>query len=172
MANIIDVTEKKKRQRKTEYLSFHDELTGLYNRHYSQEELKKLNKSRKYPVSIIIGDLDNLKAINDTFGHLEGDRYIKKAANIIKSLLRNEDIIARVGGDEFVIILPNTTKKTAASITQRIREKFKVENKKIDKSIKFDISLGISTAENKKTNLINCYHLADQNMYKNKNNKY
>jgi diguanylate cyclase (GGDEF)-like protein/PAS domain S-box-containing protein len=172
MANIIDVTEKKKRQKKIEYLSFHDELTGLYNRHYLQEELKKLNISRQYPVSIIIGDLDNLKAINDNLGHLAGDKYIKKAANIIKSLLRNEDIIARVGGDEFVIILPNTTKKTASSITQRIREKFKLKNKASDESIKFDISLGISTVKNKKNDLINCYHLADQNMYKNKNNKY
>jgi len=63
-------------------------------------------------------------------------------------------------------------KKTAASITKRIRRKFNLENKKTNASIKFDISLGISTAENKKTNLINCYHLADQNMYKNKNNKY
>ena len=172
MANIIDVTEKKKRQKKIEYLSFHDELTGLYNRHYLQEELKKLNMSRQYPVSIIIGDLDNLKAINDNLGHLAGDKYIKKAANIIKSLLRNEDIIARVGGDEFVIILPNTTKKTASLITKRIREKFKLENKASDESIKFDISLGISTVKNKKNDLINCYHLADQNMYKNKNNKY
>ncbi|OEG62268.1 MAG: hypothetical protein BHK79_07150 [Halanaerobium sp. MDAL1] len=171
MANIIDVTEKIKRQKKIEYLSFHDELTDLYNRHYLQEELKKLNKSRQYPVSIIIGDLDNLKAINDNLGHLAGDKYIKKAANIIKSLLRNEDIIARVGGDEFVITLPNTTKKTASSITKRIREKFELENKKSDKSIKFDISLGISTAKNKKNDLINCYHLADQNMYKNKNKK-
>jgi diguanylate cyclase (GGDEF)-like protein/PAS domain S-box-containing protein len=171
MANIIDVTEKKKRQKKIEYLSFHDELTGLYNRHYLQEELKKLNKSRKYPVSIIIGDLDNLKAINDNFGHLSGDKYIKKAANLIKSLLRNEDIIARVGGDEFVIILPHTTNKTAAAITQRIREKFNLENKKTDESIKFDISLGISTAKNNKTDLIDCYHIADQNMYKSKNNK-
>jgi diguanylate cyclase (GGDEF)-like protein len=150
MANIINVTKKIKRQKEIEYLSFHDELTGLYNRHYLQEELKKLNKSRKYPISIIIGDLDNLKAINDNFGHLAGDKYIKKAANIIKSLLRKEDIIARVGGDEFVIVLPNTTNKTAESITKRIREKFKLENKKIDRSIKFDISLGISTAKNKK----------------------
>jgi len=168
MTNIIDVTEKKK----IEHLSFHDELTGLYNRHYLKEELKKLNKSRKYPVTIIIGDLDNLKVINDNLGHLAGDKYIKKAANIIKSLLRNEDTIGRVGGDEFVIILPNTTNKTAAAITQRIRKKFNLENKKTDESIKFDISLGISTAKNKKTDLIDCYHLADQNMYKNKNNKF
>jgi diguanylate cyclase (GGDEF)-like protein len=109
--------------------------------------------------------------INDTFGHLLGDKYIKKAADIIKSLLRNEDIIARVGGDEFVIILPNTTKKTAAEIAERIRNKFKIENKNTDKSIKLDISVGISTAKNKKTDLMSCYHLADQNMYKNKNNK-
>jgi len=171
MANIIDVTEKKKRQGKIEYLSFHDELTGLYNRHYLHEELKKINKSRKYPVSIIIGDLDNLKAINDNFGHLAGDKYIKKAANIIQSLLRNEDTIARIGGDEFVIILPHTNNKKATAITKRISEKFNLENKKSDISIKFDISLGISTAKDKKIDLIEHYHLADQNMYKNKNNK-
>lgn len=116
-----DVSVEKITENRLEYLSFHDELTALYNRRYFENELEKFNQSRKLPISIIIGDLDNLKYINDNFGHKTGDKYLVKAAKIMKDNFRNEDIIARIGGDEFAAILPDTNTETAAKISERIR---------------------------------------------------
>ncbi|RAK06961.1 PAS domain S-box-containing protein/diguanylate cyclase (GGDEF)-like protein [Halanaerobium saccharolyticum] len=168
LANLIDVSKKVEQRQKIEYLSFHDELTGVYNRHYLKKEIDKLNSSKKYPVSIIIGDLDNLKKVNDKFGHLKGDFYIKKAAEIIKSSLRSEDILARVGGDEFVILLAETTRKEAEKISDRITTNFEKENHKNEYPADFKISLGISTANDESRDIQVCYELADKNMYKNK----
>lgn len=168
LANLIDISHKIAQRKKIEYLSFHDELTGVYNRHYLKNEIEKLNNSRKYPISIIIGDLDNLKKVNDNYGHLKGDQYIKKAANIIKNLLREEDIIARVGGDEFVILLPETSKIEAEKISNRIEKKVYQQNLKIDLPVELKISLGSSTSNNKDEDLYDCYEKADKKMYQNK----
>ncbi len=84
-------------------------MTGLYNRRFYEEKVRKLNTERNFPISLIIGDVNGLKLINDVFGHLKGDELLQKAALAIRNSCRSDEIIARWGGDEFVILLPKTT---------------------------------------------------------------
>lgn len=115
-----DFTDKKEKQAEIEYLSFHDHLTGLYNRRFFDEELRRLNTPRNLPLSLLIFDVNGLKLTNDAFGHLAGDRLLKKVAQIMQEKSRSDDIIARVGGDEFVILLPQTDIKQAKELAKRI----------------------------------------------------
>lgn len=103
-----------------EYLSYHDQLTGLYNRRFFEEELKRLDTKRNLPISVIMADLNGLKLANDAFGHDLGDKLLQKTAEILKSSCREDDIIARLGGDEFVVLLPNTSEQQAEQIVNRI----------------------------------------------------
>lgn len=167
----LNIDPYKKRQQQIEFLSFHDELTGLYNRRYLQNELKRLNGSRKYPISIIVGDLDNLKNVNDSFGHGIGDQYLKKTAGLLKEVLRSEDIIARTGGDEFVVLLLQTNKFTVKKICNRIKEEFEKYNRQKCLLKNLSISLGSSTAESSTDNLNIAYEQADKKMYINKRSK-
>ncbi|MBC8389467.1 MAG: diguanylate cyclase [Actinobacteria bacterium] len=139
---ISDITVQKKKEEKLRYKSFHDTLTGLYNRAYFEEELKRLDTSRQLPLSMLIGDINGLKLINDAFGYKEGDLILKGMADILKKSCRADDIIARWGGDEFVIMLPNTCEDVVGKIISRVRrecEKFNYKN------IPLNISLGFST---------------------------
>ena len=99
-----DVTELFEKQQKIEYLSFHDELTGLYNRRYMEDSLHRLNTARNLPYTIVMLDLNNLKLMNDIFGHEMGDQLLKNAANFLRGIFRADDIICRIGGDEFCIL--------------------------------------------------------------------
>lgn len=165
---LIDINNQKKDAKKIEYLSFHDELTGLYNRRYFNAEMNKLNKSRKYPISIIIGDINNLKLINDNFGHKMGDRYIKLVGKAFKSALRKEDVTARISGDEFAVILSKTSKKTVRKIGNRIKKELKKINKKNKLPKPISIAIGYNTITSKKERLEHCYDQADKNMYEDK----
>ena len=104
-----DITERKKVEENLIYLNYHDHLTGLYNRRFFEEVLKMLDKEEYLPISIIMCDINGLKLVNDSFGHYSGDALLKKAAETIKKACRKDDIIARIGGDEFVVILPKVT---------------------------------------------------------------
>ncbi|SIQ01055.1 sensor domain-containing diguanylate cyclase [Halanaerobium kushneri] len=168
LINLVDVSRRIEREKEIKYLSYHDELTDLYNRRYFEEEMERLDDSRLYPISIIIGDLDNLKAVNDNYGHLLGDEYLRKAAQILKELLRSEDVVARIGGDEFAILLSETDKKAAAHICERIKAEFNQYNNADSFPIEFKISLGCATARKKTKKLTDIYNQADKNMYKNK----
>ncbi len=165
---IEDINSKKIQEEKIKYLSYHDQLTGIYNRRYFEIELERLSDSRQHPISIVIGDLDNLKFVNDNFGHRMGDKYIKKAADIISSTVRTEDIIARIGGDEFALLLPETDRNSAASLCKRICEKCRNFNKETDLPVPLRISLGYAVTDNDKNNLDKIFELADKNMYKDK----
>lgn len=137
-----DVTERLNREKEIEYLSFHDVLTGLLNRRFLEEEMKRLNTSRNLPISLIMCDVNRLKLINDAFGHEKGDDLIKFAAHVLKESCRPEDLVARWGGDEFIIFLP----KTNFDDSRKIIERIKLNSLKYNiNSIQLSIACGSST---------------------------
>ncbi len=160
-----DITDRRKAEEKVEYLSFHDVLTDLYNRAYFEEELKRLDTSRQLPLTIVMGDLNGLKFINDAYGHAYGDTFLKRIADILKDSFREEDIIARWGGDEFIAILPRTTLSDTNKIIKRIKILCK---KRSTKDIPLSISIGASTKKTSKSNILDIIKKAEDKMYKNK----
>lgn len=152
-------------QQQIRYMSFHDQLTGLYNRNFFNEEINRLDTSRKLPISIIITDFNDLKYINDSYGHKIGDKFLKTYAQILKKNSRQEDIIARWGGDEFVILLPNTDENLTEKLLERLKNA--VENVEI-KGEKMSIAFGYAIKASPDQDIEETFRQADQNMYENK----
>ena len=165
---LYDVTLQRQREAKIRYYSFYDSLTGLYNRSFFDEELKRLDTERMLPLSLIMGDTNGLKLINDTFGHLEGDRLLKEVARVLKEVCRKEDIIARIGGDEFVMILPHVDREGAESIIRRIRENCCALS---SIPIRTSISLGCATKEDSFRDIKSVFKQAEEEMYSTKLNE-
>ncbi|SHH49549.1 HD domain-containing phosphohydrolase [Clostridium grantii] len=160
-----DATEKREKQTRIKYLSYHDSLTGLYNRRFYEEELQRLDIERNLPISLVMVDLNGLKLTNDAFGHKTGDEIIKKTANIIKKVCRADEIIARIGGDELIILLPKTDSKDAENIIQRIDDYIKAE--KYDKVI-FSASMGYAVKTDMSQNMDKVFKEAEDFMYRRK----
>lgn len=160
-----DITERNMKEEKIEYLSFHDMLTGLYNRRFLEEEAKRLDVPRNLPFTVIMGDVNRLKLVNDAFGHEKGDELIVKAAESIKNSCRPEDLIARWGGDEFIIFLPKTSKEDAQKIVERIQL---TASSKTVNSIGVSIAFGVATKAFLNETLAETMRLAEDAMYKSK----
>ena len=155
---IISISDREK-------MLYKDMMTGLYNKNFFEEELSRLDTKRQLPISIIMGDVNGLKLINDAFGHQMGDSTLKKAAEIMFSSFREEDIICRVGGDEFIVLLPKTSEETALKVIERVKNKCEINPLDF---LKISISFGVATKESKDTDINNVLKKAENKMYFNK----
>jgi diguanylate cyclase (GGDEF)-like protein/PAS domain S-box-containing protein len=164
-----DVTDSKKKESEITFLSYHDVLTGLYNRAFFEEETHRLDTVRQLPISVIMGDVNGLKLTNDVFGHAEGDNLLVRIADILRECCRDEDIIARVGGDEFCILLPMTSYAAASDICRRIYTRCdKVEYGLPSGSAKLSISLGFATKTEQSESIHGITKAAEDSMYRRK----
>ena len=160
-----DITKRKRYEQQLKYVGAHDQLTGLYNRRFLEKEIKRLDTLRQLPISIIMGDLNGLKLANDVFGHQKGDNLLIKTAKIIRKSCRQEDLIARWGGDEFVIFLPQTSAKTAEEISRRIKKKCSSQK---SGPVQLSIALGWATKNRAVENIWQVLKEASDKMYSDK----
>ncbi|AEA33886.1 GGDEF domain-containing protein [Hippea maritima] len=165
--SIKDITYKYLKEKEIEYISLHDDLTGLYNRRFFKEELKRLFDRRSYPLALVIFDINGLKMVNDILGHTWGDWLIKKVAETLKSSVRAVDLIARIGGDEFVLLMVNTTEEGVKRCILRIKERLDEENKKESHSY-LSVSIGYAIQNGKFKDSEKLFASADESMYKEK----
>jgi len=165
-AVMVDITERKQADEALKHLSTHDALTGLYNRGFFLEEMARLERGRKFPVSIVMADVDYLKETNDQDGHATGDALLKRVAQVLIAAFRAEDVIARIGGDEFAVLLPASDAASAKVSLQRVRHVIQ-KNNAAHPGTPIHISLGMSTAENPAP-LARVLSEADANMYREK----
>jgi diguanylate cyclase len=165
VVTFMDNTERKKNEDYIKYLSYHDSLTGLYNRMFFETELEKLDSESNLPLSIIYGDVNGLKLTNDIFGHAWGDALLQKSAKILKRVCREKDVVARVGGDEFAVLLPSTNFADAVQIVDKIKKEFSEEQ---IFAIKGSISMGCATKTRSDQKIKRTIELAEDRMYKEK----
>jgi diguanylate cyclase (GGDEF)-like protein len=153
---------------KLQYAGLHDPLSGLYNRTFFEQEMKRL-ETADCPVGIVICDLDCLKVVNDTLGHSSGDQMIRAAANVIIESCRKEDIIARIGGDEFAILVTNNA---TLSVLKDISKKIvaiAAEHRCIQPENALYLSVGYALkASGEVERLADAFKIADANMYNHK----
>lgn len=161
-----DITEQKAAQEKLTYLSQRDPLTGLYNRRYFEEALKRYESSSN-PVGLIMCDVDGLKLVNDTLGHEQGDRLLRVISDLMKSCFRGDDILARVGGDEFAAIVPNASPGLLEERIQAIFNKVKDYNLE-HRDFPISISLGYAVRRHPQVPILQVFKEADDNMYRKK----
>lgn len=167
---IYDITERKAMEEELRYLGNHDALTGLFNRAYYETEVARLEASRSHPVSIIVADVDRLKVVNDQMGHAVGDEVLRRAASVLRNAFRAEDVVARTGGDEFGILLPETDEVAVQKALERIR-KLLVKDMRAGVEPQLSISLGSATCHRGES-LIKALKQADDNMYRLKKKKF
>lgn len=165
VVTFMDITERKRREAEIKYLSCHDTLTGLYNRRCFEENKVLVDNEDNLPLSVIFADINGLKMTNDIFGHAAGDELIMKSAEILQQACRHNDAVARVGGDEFIILLPSTTQDNAQKVIDRIRADFMEARVK---AVKCSISLGLDVKRAPDQSLDEIMANAENKMYKDK----
>ena len=160
-----DVTEKKKQLEQIEYLSFCDPLTGLYNRRYASDKMGEMDTPENLPLTVVMGDVNGLKLTNDVFGHVYGDQLLQSVGDVFRRCGRAHDMIARWGGDEFVMLLPQTTADETQKLIAHIKAEFAKET---IKSIKGSISLGFACKDRIEIDIVTILAQAEERMYQTK----
>lgn len=165
MAISRDITNQRLYQMQIEYLSYHDQLTGLHNRRFFEEELKRLDQEENLPLCIIMADVNGLKLVNDSFGHKAGDILLEKFARVLKEFYPSEDLISRIGGDEFVILIPKMNQEQADELVERIKNKC---NNETVKAINLSVSFGWDVKNHISEDINTVLKSAEDFMYKKK----
>ncbi len=150
---------------KIEFLSFHDQLTGIYNRRFYETAVLRLDNEKYYPLTLVMADVNGLKLTNDAFGHSAGDLLLQRIASILNRECRAQDVVARIGGDEFVILLPETDEKNAGVIINRINQaisKERIEN------LVLSVSVGFASKKSSSEDMTDVFKQAEDEMYRNK----
>ncbi len=162
---FTDISEKKRNEERIQYLSCHDSLTGLINRQCFETAIQKYDNEEFLPLSIIFGDLNSLKLTNDIFGHAAGDELIKKVAEVLKTVCRRNDTVARIGGDEFVWLLPNTDAEAAGKVMERVKKQLLQEKYVV---IRCSMSMGAYTKYSFDEDIEQALENAENEMYREK----
>lgn len=165
VVTFSDITERKKHEEEVLYLSYHDILTGLYNRTYLEHISEELEQEKYLPLSVVVGDVNGLKLSNDIFGHKKGDEFLIKIAQIIRENTRGEDILFRVGGDEFYLFMKNTSEEISRTIMDRISSSICEED---FHGVRGGVSLGLSVMKSLEVSLDHVMSDAEQEMYQEK----
>ncbi|MFA9379270.1 MAG: HD domain-containing phosphohydrolase [Lachnotalea sp.] len=160
-----DISDRKKMEEDLQYLSYHDQLTGLYNRRFFEQELIRLDREENYPLTITMADINGLKLINDSFGHAIGDEYIKKVAMVLTKGIRKIDTVCRLSGDEFIILSPNTEISEVNILINEINQLAKNESVKL---VNISVSFGYCSKNSKEDSMIVVLKKAEDYMYKKK----
>ncbi|NCA92790.1 diguanylate cyclase, partial [bacterium] len=149
-----------------EYLSYHDQLTGLYNRRYFEQEISNLDNEDNYPLTLALLDINGLKLTNDAFGHLSGDLALQMVSTILKDNCKKNDSVSRIGGDEFVMLFPNTNYDEAEKIMKKIEKETSLQ--KVS-GVNLSISYGWSTKQHQDTtSIMDLFIKAEDEMYSQK----
>lgn len=162
---VNDITKRKLAEEELNYISYHDQLTGLYNRRFFEQELIRIDYEKNYPLTVTMADINGLKLINDSFGHAVGDEYIKKVAKVLIDGARPNDIICRLSGDEFIIFSPNTTSDEVKKLVDKYNE---LAEKEAVKSVSVSVSFGYCSKNSQEDSMVEVLKKAEDYMYKRK----
>lgn len=162
---VNDITKRKMAENRLNFLSYHDQLTGLYNRRFYEEQFVALDKEENYPLMITMLDINGLKLVNDSFGHSVGDRYIQMVAEVLTECTRPQDVVCRQAGDEFIIFSPNTDDDQMREMTDKMNEAAQQQDVN---SIPLSLSFGYCAKKDAGESLLEIMKKAEAYMYKKK----
>jgi diguanylate cyclase (GGDEF)-like protein len=168
MMILTDITEKLRAEEEIRFLSYHDKLTSLYNRAHVEAILPDLEKPENLPMSIIMVDMNGLKLVNDVFGHQQGDLLLVAMAKVLKQSCQQKDIVARWGGDEFLVILPQTDEENCRRVCEQIQSGCR---EMAETAIPLSAAMGTATKESGIARLAELFNIAENRMYSDKMNR-